>query len=87
MKGLPYIYERLRPFKLDEDDKSCVCADYCGVSPDVVDDAGLSERDLKALPRETYLGLDFTSKPNGQVSSVSHVFSKSALGAHIAGEL
>jgi hypothetical protein len=85
MSGLPYIHERLQPFKLDDTDKSCVCPDYCGVSPDVVEDAGLTESELKKLPREVYLGSDDTMTPDCKIKEVYHIFSKSALGAMIGG--
>lgn len=85
IEKLRYIYDRLRPFKLDDDDRSCVCPDLCGTTLDVVDDAGVSQKELDALPRDVYSGIDETLTPNSTVKEGYHIFSKSALGAYING--
>lgn len=83
MNPLSYIYDRLKPFKLDTADKAGICPDICGVTRDVVDDAGITEKELERLPKEAYLGFDVTLTPECTVREGYHIFSKSALGAYV----
>lgn len=81
MKGLRHVYEHLQPYKLNTEDKAPVCPDYCVVSADCIDTAGLKEAELRKLPIEVYLGEVKIETPSSFIGQPYYLFSKSALGA------
>lgn len=85
--NLKYVYDRLRPFKLESTDPAPLSGDICRVPADTIDSAGLTEKDLKSLPEGVYYGMEETLNKHDKMESTGYVFSKAALGSLIKGEI